>query len=488
MEGDAKYLKVKVGDRIKFTWDGKHDVTWMGDVSDCDTMASKPPTVPGHDSSPFTMLALPAWDGAVVSFGCSVGGHCGMGQNMQIQFGDGRANKELTKGVCKGGAPLFNEAPWSKVDAKFAACSVWDDALPSLAGLVTSVDDLSTLLAAVSAAGLVDTLSGDGTFTVFAPNNKAFAAIPEKDLVALLADKEQLKQVILYHVLASLVLYTEDGESLVETASGGALWVTKSSDSMTVANLDRSIVANVIAVDNMANNGVAHIIDAVLLPPSTTSTSTSTTPTTTTSTTTTPHDLPVNSDCDPRNDKCDSSAELCCDPSEYKCRYITTTASSSKPTRAPKPTTTAEEATAATPTTSSLGKRSLNSTEGTNDAGGNTIGNTIMILVVVGSVVGALLVFGALKKVGSYVARKSELERMFKDRYAPQVQQNSAYDDAYGEATRGSHGSRSAQQGFGMSKAENSAQNRDGDGDDDALLGGSDDDEDDALVCSGVNV
>ena len=106
-----------------------------------------------------------------------------------------------------------------------------------------------------------------------------------------------------------------------------------------------------------------------------------------------------------------------------------------------------------------------------------------MILVVVGSVVGALLVFGALKKVGSYVARKSELERMFKDGYAPQVQQNSAYDDAYGEATRGS-----AQQGFGMTKAENSAQIRGGDGDDDALLGGSDDDEDDALVCSGVNV
>eukprot|EP00729_Bicosta_minor_P016878 gene16878-6807_t len=57
MDGDANYIKVKVGDRIKFTWDGNHDVTWMGDVSDCDTMASKPPTVPGYDSSPFTMLA-----------------------------------------------------------------------------------------------------------------------------------------------------------------------------------------------------------------------------------------------------------------------------------------------------------------------------------------------------------------------------------------------------------------------------------------------
>lgn len=271
MDGDANYIKVKVGDRIKFTWDGNHDVTWMGDVSDCDTMASKPPTVPGYDSSPFTMLALPDWDGAVVSFGCSVGGHCGMGQNMQIQFGD-EVDKALSKGVCKGGAPLFNVAPWSKVDAKFAACSVWDDPLPSLAGLVTSVDDLSTLLTAVSAAGLVDTLSGDGTFTVFAPNNKAFAAIPEKNLTALLADKDQLKQVILYHVLASQVLSTDlkNGEQMVETASGGALWVTKSSDGVTVANSDRSIVANVITADNMANNGVAHIIDAVLLPPSST--------------------------------------------------------------------------------------------------------------------------------------------------------------------------------------------------------------------------
>ena len=141
--------------------------------------------------------------------------------------------------------------------------------MPSLAGLVTSVDDLSTLLTAVDKAGLVDTLSGEGTFTVFAPNNEAFAAIPSDDLNALLADTAQLKEVILYHVLAAQVLSTElkDGEQKVDTVSGGALWVTKSSSGVTVANSDRSIVANVIAADNMANNGVAHIIDAVLLPP-----------------------------------------------------------------------------------------------------------------------------------------------------------------------------------------------------------------------------
>ena len=109
----------------------------------------------------------------------------------------------------------------------------------------------------------------EGTFTVFAPNNEAFAAIPSDDLNALLADTAQLKEVILYHVLAAQVLSTElkDGEQKVDTVSGGALWVTKSSSGVTVANYDRSIVANVIAADNMANNGVAHIIDAVLLPP-----------------------------------------------------------------------------------------------------------------------------------------------------------------------------------------------------------------------------
>lgn len=148
-----------------------------------------------------------------------------------------------------------------------------DDEAPSLAGLVTAADDLSTLLAAVKAAGLVEALSGDGNFSVFAPNNAAFAALPEKDLAALLADKEQLKQVILYHVVASQVLSAElkSGEQTFETASGGALWVIKKSSNgvtnVTVANSDRSLRATVVRADNMANNGVAHVIDAVLLPP-----------------------------------------------------------------------------------------------------------------------------------------------------------------------------------------------------------------------------
>lgn len=238
--------------------------------------------------------------------------------------------------------------------------------LPSLAGFVTSEDDLSTLLAAVEAAGLVDALSAtyvkqtdlcdergmdftfasckaaatsldlnfadtagpewhtgclfhnggvyfseheDGSnqdttdgyicaqaFTVFAPNNDAFAKVPADALAALFADPGQLKQVIMYHVLASQVLSTElkVGEQKVDTASGGALWVTKGTSGVTVANSDKSIVANVIAVDNMADNGVAHLIDGVLLPPAT-STPTTTTTTTTATTTTEPSTLSATS-------------------------------------------------------------------------------------------------------------------------------------------------------------------------------------------------
>lgn len=172
-----------------------------------------------------------------------------------------------------------------------------DDALPSLVGLVTSVGDLSTLLAAVGSADLVETLTNAGTYTVFAPTNAAFAAIPALELAALLADKERLKQVILNHVLASQVLSTElmDGEQMVETATGGALWVTKTADGVTVANSDRSITASVVAADNIANNGVAHTINAVLLPadPSSTTTAPIATTNTDTNTTTTTSFAPV---------------------------------------------------------------------------------------------------------------------------------------------------------------------------------------------------
>lgn len=122
----------------------------------------------------------------------------------------------------------------------------------------------STLVAAVSAAGLVDTLSGPGPFTVFAPTNRAFAALGSDTINALLADPSgALTQILLYHVVAGEVpaaqvvtlqsAETVQGSSIkIDVVNGGVV-------------LDRSV--NVVITDIRASNGIIHVIDAVLLPP-----------------------------------------------------------------------------------------------------------------------------------------------------------------------------------------------------------------------------
>ncbi len=121
----------------------------------------------------------------------------------------------------------------------------------------------STLLTAATAAGLVDTLTGEGPYTVFAPTDAAFAALPAGTLDALLADPEALKQVLLYHVVAGTV--TSDqvvGLTSADTVEGSPI---------SIAVVDGGVVlngsANVVTVDIAASNGVIHVIDAVLLPP-----------------------------------------------------------------------------------------------------------------------------------------------------------------------------------------------------------------------------
>jgi len=132
---------------------------------------------------------------------------------------------------------------------------------------VAIANDFTTLVAAVQAADLVDTLSGEGPFTVFAPTDEAFAAaLEDLGLTAeeLLADTELLTAVLTYHVIAdevpSSVVVTLDGQE-VETVNGAS--VTISVDGETVMVND----ATVTAVDVEASNGVVHVIDKVLLPP-----------------------------------------------------------------------------------------------------------------------------------------------------------------------------------------------------------------------------
>jgi pentapeptide MXKDX repeat protein len=122
---------------------------------------------------------------------------------------------------------------------------------------------LSTLVSAVQAAGLVDTLNGEGPFTIFAPVNDAFAAIPAADLDAVLADADLLTSILTYHVVAGEMLSSADlvtaGE--VETVQGGTLMITEGADGGIEVN-----GAAGLCIDVPTANATVHIIDAVLMP------------------------------------------------------------------------------------------------------------------------------------------------------------------------------------------------------------------------------
>jgi uncharacterized surface protein with fasciclin (FAS1) repeats len=125
-----------------------------------------------------------------------------------------------------------------------------------------AADDFNTLVAAVQAAELVEVLSGEGPFTVFAPTDAAFAALPEGTVENLLKpeNKDQLVAVLTYHVVPGKVMSSDVSAGEVATVNGKPITVSVEGESVKVNN------ANVIAVDVDASNGVIHVIDAVLLP------------------------------------------------------------------------------------------------------------------------------------------------------------------------------------------------------------------------------
>lgn len=131
----------------------------------------------------------------------------------------------------------------------------------TLVDVASEAGDFTTLLAAVSAAGLTETLEGDGPFTVFAPTDEAFDNLPDGALDELLADTDALADVLLYHVVPGMVMSDEVVNSdQLTSAQGGYLDVEAGDDGVTVGG------ANVVSVDIQADNGVIHVIDAVLLP------------------------------------------------------------------------------------------------------------------------------------------------------------------------------------------------------------------------------
>jgi uncharacterized surface protein with fasciclin (FAS1) repeats len=149
-------------------------------------------------------------------------------------------------------------------------------ALTTVAGLtacasvptITTVTDtaartpqLSTLSRLINEAGLADTLRGPGPFTVFAPSDEAFKAVPADTLTKLAADKELLRAVLTYHVLPGKVSAAEVQNGNTKTVNGASLALAKAGTFVTV---DEAVVQT---ADVAVTNGVVHIIDRVLMPP-----------------------------------------------------------------------------------------------------------------------------------------------------------------------------------------------------------------------------
>jgi uncharacterized surface protein with fasciclin (FAS1) repeats len=129
-----------------------------------------------------------------------------------------------------------------------------------------SAGTFNTLVAAVQAAELVDALRAEGPYTVFAPTDEAFAALPAGTVESLLKpeNQEQLQAVLLYHVVSGKIMAADIGSGAQPTTlQGSTIDVVGSSSGVTVNG------ANVVAADVMTSNGVIHAIDAVILPPPT---------------------------------------------------------------------------------------------------------------------------------------------------------------------------------------------------------------------------
>ena len=149
-----------------------------------------------------------------------------------------------------------------------SAAALMSTALPAVAQDADIVDtavaagSFGTLVAAVQAAGLVDTLKGEGPFTVFAPTDEAFAALPKGTVESLLQpeNKDQLVSILTYHVVPGKVMSTDLSDGMTATTVQGSDVTIGTTGGVTVNG------ANVVAADVAASNGVIHVIDAVILP------------------------------------------------------------------------------------------------------------------------------------------------------------------------------------------------------------------------------
>ncbi len=145
------------------------------------------------------------------------------------------------------------------VGSIFAVSSLSAFAAKDIVDTAVAAGNFKTLVVALKAADLVNTLKGKGPYTVFAPTDEAFAKIPKADLDALLANKEKLSAVLTYHVVPSKVMAKDVKSGDVATVNGKTIKITTANG--VVVNTSK-----VTATDIDASNGVIHVIDSVLMP------------------------------------------------------------------------------------------------------------------------------------------------------------------------------------------------------------------------------
>jgi uncharacterized surface protein with fasciclin (FAS1) repeats len=140
--------------------------------------------------------------------------------------------------------------------------AVGDEAKKDIVDTAVAAGHFKTLVTAVKAADLVDTLEGKGPFTVFAPTDEAFAKVPKETLEALLKDKKALTDVLTYHVVPGKVMAADVVKlESAKTVEGKPIAIVAKDGKVTINGV------NVVKTDIVYKNGVIHVIDAVLLPP-----------------------------------------------------------------------------------------------------------------------------------------------------------------------------------------------------------------------------
>ena len=136
------------------------------------------------------------------------------------------------------------------------------EAAPTIVDIAASNENFTTLVAAAKAAGLVETLSGEGPFTVFAPTDEAFKKLPAGTVESLLKpeNKGKLAALLKYHVVSGKVMAADVKPGKVTTVQGSKATIKTTDGKVTIDG------ANVVKTDIVASNGVIHVIDAVILP------------------------------------------------------------------------------------------------------------------------------------------------------------------------------------------------------------------------------